>query len=460
MPDTPPHPPPASSDAPDRAAAAGAAAARLDLCRPLRRHLEACLADLEGLAARLRLPEYVHEAVAWLTGLRPVLTDACVQSETDVGLARRLVQAIGTAGLPQVRGLDLAAYATPSAAVGGDIARVLRVDDGHLVIFVLDASGQGLPGAVVSVWATLELTRHAFSAAGRPVGPRALLDQLNRRLLSRPGGRYLRAFVADLDLDLMEMTYVNASHCEPLWLRGDRTESVDTQGLFVGLFEDAEYEEKTLRLSEGEMLLFYSDAVVDALRDRARLVEPAGLLAVVEDHRRRAAGRPSIRSLVDSIVHEALEHNGRRFADDVVILGLQCTHIEHWNSLAIPSDPHEAKRIGDAILEHLTLAGFGQRAIFATKLALEEALTNGIKHGNRSDPAKRLHVRYTICPDRVIITIADEGPGFDPSHVPDPTTDEHLEMPTGRGIMLMRHYMSGVEYNDVGNQVKLTRLNE
>ena len=103
--------------------------------------------------------------------------------------------------------------------------------------------------------------------------------------------------------------------------------------------------------------------------------------------------------------------------------------------------------------------GFSKEARFSIQLAMEEAVTNAIKHGNKNDPTRRVHVGYSVCADRVVITVTDEGPGFDPSRVPDPTADDRLDVPTGRGIMLMRHYMASVEYSASGNQVKLTCLN-
>lgn len=103
--------------------------------------------------------------------------------------------------------------------------------------------------------------------------------------------------------------------------------------------------------------------------------------------------------------------------------------------------------------------GYGEACAFAIRLAMEEALCNAIRHGNRMDPSKVVEVDYDIDPARAIITVTDQGEGFDPSTVPDPTTDENLEKPTGRGIMLMRAYMDEVHFNDRGNQVRMVKNN-
>jgi serine/threonine-protein kinase RsbW len=126
--------------------------------------------------------------------------------------------------------------------------------------------------------------------------------------------------------------------------------------------------------------------------------------------------------------------------------------------LSIPSDPAEALAVQEKIEQLLIAQQATDRDIFCVKLALEEALINAIKHGNQMDRAKKVHIVYRIQRDRFECRISDEGPGFDPSDVPDPTAIENLERPCGRGLMLMRHYMNEVAYNASGNSVSMSRV--
>ena len=87
------------------------------------------------------------------------------------------------------------------------------------------------------------------------------------------------------------------------------------------------------------------------------------------------------------------------------------------------------------------------------QLALEEGLANAIKHGNQLDTSKKVTVECYLNEDVVRIVIQDEGEGFDPNDVPDPTLPENLDKPSGRGVMLMKAFMDDVIYNDVGNQL-------
>jgi len=126
--------------------------------------------------------------------------------------------------------------------------------------------------------------------------------------------------------------------------------------------------------------------------------------------------------------------------------------------VSIPSDTAEGRNVQDQIIALLEQKNFSMRDVFGVRLALEEALINAIKHGNRMDPSKKVKIEYQVCDAKIRIVIEDEGEGFDMNAVPDPTAEENLDRPGGRGIMLIRSFMSHVEYNDTGNRVVLEKV--
>ncbi len=123
----------------------------------------------------------------------------------------------------------------------------------------------------------------------------------------------------------------------------------------------------------------------------------------------------------------------------------------------IPTDLLAARDLAEELLGKVQSQGYEEAELFAIRLALEEGLINAIKHGNKFDRDKSITVCMELDARRVVISIADEGQGFDPATVPDPTADENLEKPCGRGIMLMRAYMDRVEFNDRGNEVHMVK---
>ena len=124
----------------------------------------------------------------------------------------------------------------------------------------------------------------------------------------------------------------------------------------------------------------------------------------------------------------------------------------------IPSDLGEARLLQARIEEALVASSYSEHDIFAIKLAVEEALVNAIKHGNQLDPDKRVEVSFQITFDRFDIKIVDEGPGFKPEDVPDPTQEENWERPCGRGLLIIRSYMNEVTYHGRGNVVTMFKL--
>ncbi len=123
----------------------------------------------------------------------------------------------------------------------------------------------------------------------------------------------------------------------------------------------------------------------------------------------------------------------------------------------IPSETSAGLKVQETIIQKLQDRGFSERDIFGVRLALEEALVNAIKHGNGSDLSKQVRIEGWVNSDRLRVEIEDEGPGFSVADVPDPTADENLERPSGRGIMLMQAFMNSIEYNDRGNCVILEK---
>ena len=111
----------------------------------------------------------------------------------------------------------------------------------------------------------------------------------------------------------------------------------------------------------------------------------------------------------------------------------------------------------DLIASAMEQCGYDPKEVFGVRLALEEALVNAVKHGNRHDPTKCGCASWQVGHRRVMIEIEDEGDGFDRRAVPDPCAAENLGRSCGRGLLLMRHYMSWVRYNRRGNRVTMCK---
>ena len=127
------------------------------------------------------------------------------------------------------------------------------------------------------------------------------------------------------------------------------------------------------------------------------------------------------------------------------------------------SDAAVVLEAGQALQERImgvveSLEFFSGHDAFGIRLALDEAIVNAIKHGNAFHPEKTVRVNCLITTELFRVEIEDQGTGFKPEDVPDPTEHENLDRPCGRGIMLMRSFMSKIEYNESGNRVLLEKI--
>lgn len=123
--------------------------------------------------------------------------------------------------------------------------------------------------------------------------------------------------------------------------------------------------------------------------------------------------------------------------------------------LSLANEPEAIRRAQEEVLAATQHHDYPDAACFAVRLALEEAVYNAFRHGHRDLPDEPVLLSWSVTPTDITITIEDRGPGFVPQDVPDPTCDDRLEIPHGRGLMLMRAYMTSVKYNSKGNRVSM-----
>lgn len=124
--------------------------------------------------------------------------------------------------------------------------------------------------------------------------------------------------------------------------------------------------------------------------------------------------------------------------------------------LELPNDLGAIERCVEYLLERCRDAGFDESKLrLNLRVGVAEALANAMMYGNGRDPAKRVRLEAWCGPDEVRIKITDEGPGFDPGTLPDPTLPDNRALSCGRGVFLIRKLMDRVEYNETGNSIEM-----
>jgi serine/threonine-protein kinase RsbW len=126
-------------------------------------------------------------------------------------------------------------------------------------------------------------------------------------------------------------------------------------------------------------------------------------------------------------------------------------------SLELANDVRAIEAAVEYLVDRCLAAGFtdDDRLRLNLRVSVTEALANAMEKGNLDDPAKSVRIDARLAADRIVVRVTDQGGGFDPALVPDPTLPQHRSRSGGRGIFLIRNLMDAVEFNELGNSITM-----
>jgi serine phosphatase RsbU (regulator of sigma subunit) len=237
--------------------------------------------------------------------------------EQELRVARLIQQTLLPKSLPGLPGYDVAAYYRPAREVGGDFYDFLELEDGRLGLVVGDATGHGVPAALM-----MANTQSVLRAVAQRGGsePGRILAEVNEVLLAYiPPSMFVTCFYTILDPRSGTLRYANAGHDLPyLWNGGD-CEELRARGMPLGLMPGMSYEEKEMVLDTGEGVLFYSDGLVEAHNPEGEMFGFPRLRALIAQHAEEE------RALRDFLMKELHSFTGEEWEqeDDITLVTLQ-----------------------------------------------------------------------------------------------------------------------------------------
>src|SRR5918999_90466 len=232
--------------------------------------------------------------------------------EQELRVARRIQQATLPKEVPDLEGWEISPYYQPAREVGGDFYDFFELDDGHLGIVVGDATGKGVPAALVmaSARSMLRAVAQASDAPGEAL--RRVNDPLAADI---PPNMFVTCFYAILDPESGSLTYANAGHDLPYLHRDGDAEELRARGMPLGLMPGMGYEEKEIELDVGEGVFFYSDGLVEAHDPHGEMFGFPRLRALIAEHAEE-------RSLENFLLEELYTFVGEDWEqeDDITLL--------------------------------------------------------------------------------------------------------------------------------------------
>ena len=235
--------------------------------------------------------------------------------EQDLRVAKRIQQASLPEEVPELEGWQINPYYKPAREVGGDFYDFLELPNEHLGLVVGDATGHGVPAALV-----MSTTCGMLRAVALTVdSPGEVLARVNEALSVRiPPNMFVTCFYAILDLKYGSLRYANAGHDLPYVRRGGDAEELMARGMPLGLIPGMSYEEKKTILESGEAALFYSDGLVEAHNPGGEMFGFPRLRSLVAQHDEEGL-------LVDFLMDKLRSFTGYGWEqeDDITLVTLQ-----------------------------------------------------------------------------------------------------------------------------------------
>jgi serine phosphatase RsbU (regulator of sigma subunit)/ketosteroid isomerase-like protein len=237
--------------------------------------------------------------------------------EQDLRVARTIQQASLPKEVPQLEGWQIAPFYRPAREVGGDFYDFHFLSEGRLGLVTGDATGKGVPAALVmsTTCGMLQLAAQVLDSSS----PGKVLERVNETLLARiPLNTFVTCFYAILDPGSGTLRYANAGHDPPYLWHGGCCEELRARGMPLGLMPGMSYEEGEVSLREGESVLFYSDGLVEAHDPKGEMFGFPRLRAYVAEHGEE-------RSLGDLLLEELFSFVGEGWEqeDDITLLTLK-----------------------------------------------------------------------------------------------------------------------------------------
>jgi sigma-B regulation protein RsbU (phosphoserine phosphatase) len=383
--------------------------------------------------------------------LRTAALKASLAAQEKIASELRIAREIQMSSIPHeypaLPGWDIHGVLQPAREVGGDFYDCALLDERRLYVTLGDVSDKGVPAALFMA-ATKTRLGASVTAAGSPA---ALLTSVNRDTV-RNNDRcmFVTVWCGILDLGSGRITYANAGHNPPAVRRADgRVEFLDfASAPALGIDEDAAYREGTTTLEPGDVLVMYTDGVTEALDAREELFSEHRLQTELA-----ASGLGDAREVAGRVLARVAAFAGSApQADDIALLVLH----RGPGGLRLASQLSELPRLAAEVARFGREHDLAEEVVSDLTLALEEAVSNVIRHGYGERQDGPISVAFQTSGESIVVTVEDASVGFDPMKHPDPDLTVSVETRPvgGMGVYLIKRLMDEVDYRvDAGRNV-------
>jgi len=409
------------------------------------------------------------------------IRDLLEKQEISIDLAKKILKLVNRS---VSRNIDIGdqhflfvdAIGASCCAEGGDhlfVNEIIENNRSKTVVSLKDQSGHEV-GCILRSIAT-DLIHNALLARNGSKPLEKTISELNTEicksaLLAQED--FFSSITAEIDHETRVLRYVSAGHPPFLLIRNGAVLHLPESeqpgaNVPLGFMENFEYSAGTLELEAGDRLIFYTDGLTEMpSKNRGAVFTIEKLKRMVEGILQTNPTAP-VTDMLWGLVNAASELSGETVeppfnntsGDDVTLIGLEIEKRNDTDDYVFCAE--NTTEVSDKIAEiYNKIQKEWHRRKFETpidhvRVALQEAVLNAWKHGNRKDPGKEIRVQHRFGND-FHLDVVDKGEGFDYRSPPDPTSEDNLTRLSGRGLFLIRYYADDVGWRNGGSQIRMS----
>lgn len=383
---------------------------------------------------------------------RRLMEQKLERSRTEMHVAAEIQRSFIPKDTPNIPNFEVAAVTIPAMEVGGDFYDFISLPEGNYGLVIADVAGKSIPAAL---FMALSRTIIRTNASHHSLASEVLKNANNMIAADATAGMFVTLLFGILDWEALTFKYADAGHPTPLIVKGRDCGYIEeaATGIALGVKEGVSYEELTIKFDPGDVAVFYTDGVTEAMNSRGELY---GLDRLTE------ASNKACQLSADKIMGKILEEvsafrKDQEQNDDITLMVLKaCKKVEKHFLITTESYAEEIPRMTEQMERIMSWVGFEMKEILGVKLAVEEACINIVRHGYRgTDGTIRIAIDFEE--DNLRVTIEDDAPMFDPTQFECRNFSADLERRPigGWGIQLINSLVNIVRYEFIDGKNRL-----
>jgi anti-sigma regulatory factor (Ser/Thr protein kinase)/PAS domain-containing protein len=377
------------------------------------------------------------------------------RSRTELLVAAEIQRSFIPKKTPSIPNFEVAAVTIPAMEVGGDFYDFISLPDGNFGLVIADVAGKSIPAALFMALSRMIIRA---SVVQQSLASEVLKNANNMIVSDSTAGMFVTLLFGILEGEALTLKYADAGHPTPLIFksRDCRYMEVAASGIALGAEDGVAYEDRTIKFEPGDVAVFYTDGVTEAMNPQEELYGLKRLIGAVS-----RICQSSAEEIMGMILEDiSAFRKDREQNDDITLVVLKASrNAERHNLIEIRSRDEEIHRVTEEVDNIMYRAGFDMKAILDVQLAVEEACINIIRHGYRGVEGI-IRIAFDYQDDQLMVTIKDHAPIFDPTRFETSDFSVDLEQRPigGLGIHLMKSLVDEMRYEFEEGNNKLTLI--